>query len=89
MHQERIRMMAEKTLYIVQQFEKQGRRLVTGRQMDFKSAEEAIERAERDVGRTAGVIAVQQTVDTETGEVLDEPVILAQHGDVPTGIAGD
>lgn len=81
--------MSEKVLYIVQQFEKQGRRLVQGRQMDFKSADEAIKRAERDAGRTAGVIAVQQTVDTETGEVLDEPVILAQHGEVPAGIAGD
>ena len=28
--------MAERTLYIVQQFEKQGRRLVQGRQMDSK-----------------------------------------------------
>lgn len=80
--------MAEKTLYIVQQFEKQGRRLVQGRQMDFKTADEAIKRAERDAGRSASVIAVQQTVDTETGEVLEEPVILAQHGEVPTGIAG-
>ncbi len=81
--------MAEKTLYIVQQFEKQGRRLVQGQQMDFKTADEAIKRAERDAGRAAGVIAVQQTVDTETGEVLEEPIILAQHGEVPTGIAGD
>lgn len=81
--------MSEKTLYIVQQFEKQGRRLAQGQQMDFKSAEEAIKRAERDAGRAAGVIAVQQTVDLETGEVLEEPVILAQHGEVPAGIAGD
>jgi hypothetical protein len=82
-------MMAEKILYIVQQFEKQGRRLVQGRQMDFKTADEAIKRAERDAGRAAGVIAVQQKVDTETGEVLEEPVILAQHGELPPGIAGD
>lgn len=81
--------MAEKTLYIVQQFEKQGRRLVQGRQMDFKTADEAIKRAERDASRSAGVIAVQQTVDPETGEVLEEPVILAQHGEVPAGISGD
>ncbi len=57
--------------------------------MDFKTADEAIKRAERDIERVAGVIAVQQKVDTETGEVLEEPVILAQHGEVPTGIAGD
>lgn len=82
-------MMTEKTLYIVQQFEKQGRTLAQGRQMDFKTADEAVKRAERDAGRLAGVIAVQQTVDTETGEVLEEPVILAQYGEVPAGIPGD
>lgn len=82
-------MLAEKTIYIVQRFEKQGRRLVQGRQMDFKTADEAIKRAERDAGRSAGVIAVQQAVDTETGEVLEEPIILAQHGEVPAGISGD
>lgn len=82
-------MLAEKTLYIVQQLEKQGRMLVQGRQMDFKTVDDAIKRAERDAGRAAGVIAVQQKVDTETGEVLEEPVILAQHGDVPGDIAGD
>lgn len=81
--------MAEKTLYIVQQFEKQGRRLVQGRQMDFKTADEAIKRTERDAARSVGVIAVQQTVDTETGEVLGEPIVLAQHGEVPAGVGGD
>lgn len=78
--------MAEKILYIVQQFEKQSRKLVTGRQMDFKTAAEAIGRAERDAERVAGVIAVQQTVDTDTGEVIDEPILLARHGQVPAGI---
>lgn len=57
--------------------------------MDFKTADEAIKRAERDAGRSAGVIAIQQTVDTETGEVLEEPVILAQHGELPAGIGED
>lgn len=60
-----------------------------GRQMDFKTDDEAIKRAERGAGRSAGAIAVQQSIDTETGEVLEEPVILAQHGEVPAGISGD
>jgi len=31
----------------------------------------------------AGVVAIQQTVDTDTGEVLEEPVVLARFGDLP------
>ena len=31
----------------------------------------------------AGVVAVQQTVDTDTGEVLEEPIVLAKHGELP------
>ena len=81
--------MPEKTLYIVQQFEKQGRKLVQGRQMEFKSADEARSRAERDAARVAGVIAVAQKVDTETGEVLEEPEVLAHHGEIPPGLVGE
>ena len=71
------------TLYIVQQFEKMGKRLVAGRQMTFKSAGEASARADRDAARTVGVVAIQQTVDTDTGEVLEEPIVLARHGELP------
>ena len=78
--------MPDKTLFIVQQFEKLGKKLVQGRQMELPSAEQAIARADRDAGRFAGVIAVAQTVDTETGEVLDDPVILAHHDELPTGM---
>ncbi|MBB3937301.1 hypothetical protein [Aureimonas phyllosphaerae] len=60
--------MPEKLLFIVQQFERMGKRLVAGRLMEFKTATEAQRRAERDVARTAGVVALQQTVDTDTGE---------------------
>ncbi|TPW26930.1 hypothetical protein [Pararhizobium mangrovi] len=81
--------MSEKTLYIVQQFEKQGRKLVQGRQMEFKTSDEARGRAERDAERVAGVVAVAQTVDTETGEVLEEPEILAHYGELPPGMLGD
>ena len=75
--------MPAKTLFIVQQFERQGKRLVAGRQMDFKTAQEAISRAERDAARVSGVVAIQQTIDTDTGEVLEEPILLARHGDLP------
>ncbi|WP_210270030.1 hypothetical protein [Aureimonas mangrovi] len=44
--------------------------------MEFPSAQAAVARAERD-GRA-------QTVDT--GEVLEEPVVLARHGELPAGM---
>ncbi|KQQ85676.1 hypothetical protein [Aureimonas sp. Leaf324] len=76
--------MPEKTLFIVQQFERMGKRLVSGRQMEFKTAVEAKGRAERDAARTAGVVALQQTIDTDTGEVVEDPVVLARYGELPS-----
>ena len=84
--------MSATKLYIVQQFEKQGSRLGTGLMMQFKTADEARRRADRDgdrLGVVVGVVAVEQTVDVDTGEILEEPVILARHGDVPDEVAGD
>lgn len=75
--------MPEKTLFIVQQFERSGKRLVAGRLMEFKTAAEAQGRAERDAARITGVVAIQQTVDTDTGEVLEEPIVLARFGELP------
>ena len=84
--------MSSSKLYIVQQFEMQGRRLGAGRLMRFKTAEEARQRADRDgdrLGVVVGVVAVEQTVDLDTGEILEEPIILARHGSVPDEVAGD
>ena len=75
--------MAEKTLYIVQQFEMMGKKLVAGRVMEFKSAQEAIARADRDAARMAGVVAIAQTIDLDTDEVVETPEILSRHGDLP------
>ncbi len=75
--------MAEKTLYIVQQFERMGNKLVAGRVMEFKTADEAIARADRDASRMAGVVALAQTIDLDTDEVVEVPEILARHGDYP------
>jgi hypothetical protein len=75
--------MVEKTLYIVQQFEKMGKKLVAGRAMEFKTADEAMARADRDAARMAGVVALSQTVDLDTGEVVETPVVLAKYGELP------
>ena len=75
--------MAEKTLYIVQQFERMGNKLVAGRVMEFKTADEAIARADRDASRMAGVVALAQTIDLDTDEVVETPEVLARHGSLP------
>ncbi|WP_062225882.1 hypothetical protein [Aureimonas frigidaquae] len=81
--------MPEKTLFIVQQFERKGKRLIAGRLMEFKTAEEAEGRAERDATRTVGVVALQQTIDTDTGEIVEDPVILARYGELPADFDRD
>jgi hypothetical protein len=84
--------MAASKLFFVQQFEKQGSRLGAGLTMHFKSADEARARADRDgdrLGIVVGVVAIEQTVDVDTGEILEEPVVLARHGRVPDEVAGD
>jgi hypothetical protein len=84
--------MSASKLYVVQQFVKQGRRLMNGQTMQFKTADEARLRADRDgarLGNVVGVVAVEQTVDVETGEVLEEPIVLVRHGEVPAEVAGD
>lgn len=81
--------MPEKTLFIVQQFERKGKRLIAGRLMEFKTAEEAEGRAERDATRTVGVVALQQTIDTDTGEIVEDPVVLARYGELPADFDRD
>ncbi|MEN3791709.1 hypothetical protein [Fulvimarina sp. MAC3] len=75
--------MAEKTYFIVQAFEKKGRRLVPAQPTQCKSAQEAVSRAERDTARFAGVVAFSQVADEETGETMDEPEFLFRQGDLP------
>lgn len=81
--------MPSKVLFIVQQFERQGKKLVAGRAIEVASAEAAILRAERGADRFAGVVALTQTIDMDTGEVLEEPVVLARHGELPREFAAD
>ena len=86
--QQMVLTMTEKTYHIVQAFEKVGRRRQPATPTQCRSDWEAIARAERDARRFAGVIAIRQIADDETGEVSDEPVILARHGELP-GTMGD
>ncbi|WP_019998569.1 MULTISPECIES: hypothetical protein [Aureimonas] len=81
--------MPAKTFFIVQQFERSGKRLIAGRVLDFRKAEEAVARAERASSTAIGVVALQHTVDTETGEVLEDPIVLSRFGDVPAEFTDD
>jgi hypothetical protein len=36
-----------------------------------------------------GVVAVEQTVNIEPGEILEEPIVLVRHGEVPAEVAGE
>lgn len=78
-----------KTAYIVQSFTKQGSQLITDTPIQCNNADEAIRRAERFAEIRAGVIAIAQEYDDETGD-FGELKVLAQYGDIPAGaIAGD
>ena len=81
--------MNEKVLHIVQMFEKQGKKLVVGRAIEFRTSAEAVARAGRDAERMAGVVALTQVIDVDTGEVVDEPIILARHGEQPKEFHAD
>ena len=81
--------MAEKTYFVVQAFEKKGKRLLPTQPTQCRSDEDAIGRAERDAKRFAGVVAFRQVADDEPGEVLDEPVVLARHGELPANMADE
>ncbi|KAB0676324.1 hypothetical protein F6X38_21575 [Aureimonas leprariae] len=74
--------MTDKTLFIVQQFERRGKKFTAGRSVEYRTAAEAIARAERDAEKFAGVVALTMAVDTDTGEVVEEPKVLARFGEV-------
>lgn len=74
--------MPEKTLFIVQQFERRGKKLTAGRSVEYRTEAEAVARAERDATKFAGVVALTMMIDTDTGEVIEEPKVLARFGEV-------
>ncbi len=77
-----------KTAYIVQSFTKQGSQLITDTPIQCSSIEEAIRRADKFSAIRAGVIAVSQEYDEETGD-FGELKVLAKYGEIPAGAIGD
>jgi len=77
-----------KTAYIVQSFTKQGSQLITDTPIQCSNADEAIRRADKFADIRAGVIAISQEYDEETGD-FGELKILAKYGEIPAGAIGD
>ncbi len=77
-----------KTAYIVQSFTKQGSQLITDTPIQCSSADEAIRRADKFADIRAGVIAISQEYDEETGD-FGELKVLAKYGEIPAGAIGD
>jgi 4'-phosphopantetheinyl transferase EntD len=74
--------MAVKTVYVVQAFETQRKRLVPTTKIDAPSESAAKKRAESIAARTGAAAAIALTLDTESGEV-SAAKILARFGAVP------
>jgi len=74
--------MAVKTVYAVQAFETQRKKLVPTTKIDAPSESAAKKRAESVAARAGGAAVIALTLDTESGEV-SQAKIIARFGAVP------
>ncbi|TBN55364.1 hypothetical protein EYR15_03450 [Hansschlegelia quercus] len=76
--------MATETIHIFQAWSAgKGNRLRAEAPIRFKSAAEAKGRAERGAEKFAGVVAISQVVDVDTGEVDENATVLFRAGRTP------
>lgn len=76
--------MATETIHIFQAWTAgKGSRLRAETPLRFKTAAEARARAERGAEKFAGVVAISQVVDVDTGEVDENPAVLFRAGRTP------
>lgn len=73
------------TSFIVQCFQRRGRKLVADQPKTAKTGEAAMELAERLGGIKAGAVAFSQDVDVET-DTYDEPRVLYRIGILAPGL---
>ncbi len=74
------------TQYGVQAFKKRGKALLPEQPILDRDRDAMLRKGERLAKEKAGVLVYQVEVDDEIGDV-DEPVILARHGEVPAPFA--
>ena len=77
------------TVFIAQGFTQKGRRLMADPAIPCRTGEDAIRRAERLAEIRVGAVAIQQTIDSETGEIDDNARILFRAGSLPPAFADD
>lgn len=73
------------TMYLVQAFKLNGKKLTADPVQQVKTQEKAIATAERLAPTRAGVIAFSQEVDVET-DTYDEPQVFLRLGTLPPGL---
>jgi hypothetical protein len=73
------------TTFTIQGFQLKGRKLVADAPKSARSADAAVELAERLAASRSGVVAFSQEVDIET-DSYDEPRILCRIGELPDGL---
>lgn len=73
-----------KTVYIVQGFSRQRTKLIADTALPCRSEHETLNRAERLADKRAGVIAIAQEYDEDSGE-YGQLMMLAHYGDTPVG----
>lgn len=73
------------TMYLVQAFKLNGKKLTADPVQQVKTQEKAIATAERLAPTRAGVIAFSQEVDVET-DTYDEPQVFLRLGNLPPGL---
>lgn len=74
--------MPKTTIYCVQPFWKDGRKLARGPLKQFKKEEEARAAGEVAAKRNAGVL-VFSVAGSPEADVWDEPIVILKRGDVP------
>ena len=70
------------THYVVQAYQKKGKRIIADEPKIAADERQCLRMAEAAASRRHAVIAFSRTGDADTGD-FDDPVILAKHGDVP------
>jgi hypothetical protein len=73
------------TTFTVQSFQLRGRALVPDPPKSSRTADAAVELAERVATSKSGVVAFSQEVDVET-DTYDEPRVLCRIGTLPEGL---
>lgn len=74
--------MSLRNVFMIQHFERRGKDLVEGRKLAYGAVDGAKARAAQDVGLVAGVVVYEVVIETDTGEEVGEPTVLAELGEV-------